>query len=175
MNLADYAIPVAILGIALSVYFAVYYRYTRSLKALGDNTRQLLLFTKISKKLEWFLLVAVLVWIGIAITIGVQRGWQAALPTTIQISVWLMVSGTQNISRRFWAGANGFVYLNTFTSWTNADAVVWDNDVQQQQWGVTLRYRTKGQVPKTLRLWIPRNKKPDYEHIFASYSGTSLS
>jgi len=66
-----------------------------------------------------------------------------------------------------------FVYLNTFTSWTDVDAIIWDNDVQQQQWGVLLRYRTKGQLPKTLKLWIPRKEKPEYEHIFASYSGKS--
>lgn len=173
MHLADYAIPSVILGSALSIYLIVYYRSTQSLKALGDNARQLLLFTKISKKLEWFLLVAVVGWIGTAIMIGVQRGWQAALPATIQISVWLMFSGTQSISRRFWVGANGFVYLNTFTSWADVDALVWDNDVQQQQWGVTLRYRTKGLHPKTLKLWIPRKEKPEYEHIFASYSGKS--
>ena len=173
MNFADYTIPSAIIGSALSIYLIVYYRSTQSLKALGDNARQLLLFTKVSKKLEWFLLVAILAWIGIAITIGVLRGWQAALPTTIQISVWLMFSGTQGIARRFWIGANGFVYLTTFTLWTDVDAIIWDNDVQQQQWGVLLRYRTKGQLPKTLKLWIPRKEKPEYEHIFASYSGKS--
>lgn len=172
MNVADYAIPSAILGSALSVYIIVYYHYTQSLKALGGNTRQLLLFTKTNKKLEWFLLVAVVAWIGVSITIGVLRGWQAALPTTIQISVWLMFSGTQNISKRFWVGANGFVYLNTFTSWADVDTLVWDNDVQQQSWGLTLRYHAKSQS-KILRLWIPRNKKPEYEHIFASYSGKS--
>ena len=173
MNFADYTIPSAIIGSALSIYLIVYYRSTQSLKALGDNARQLLLFTKVSKKLERFLLVAVVAWIGIAITIGVLRGWHAALPATIQISVWLMFSGTQSISKRFWVGTNGFVYLTTFTLWTDVDAIIWDNDVQQQQWGVLLRYRTKGQLPKTLKLWIPRKEKPEYEHIFASYSGKS--
>jgi len=170
MTIADYTLPSIFIGLALLIYGGTYYRYAQSMKALGDNARQLLMFTKVSKKLEWFLLVAILAWIGIAITIGMLRGWRAALPTTIQISVWLMFSGTQGIARRFWMGANGFIYMTTFTLWTDVDAIIWDNDVQQQQWGVTLRYHAKGQS-KTLKLWIPRKEKPKYEHIFASYSG----
>lgn len=173
MTIADYTIPSIFIGLALLIYGGAYYRYTQSIKALGDNVRQLLLFTKVSKKLEWFLLVAILAWIGIAITIGMLRGWQAALPTTIQIFVWLMFSGTQGLARRFWVGGRGFVYLTRYISWSDVETLAWDNDIGQQQWGVTLRYRTKGQLPKTLKLWIPRKEKPEYEHIFASYSGKS--
>ncbi|MBL7992823.1 MAG: hypothetical protein JNN25_15415 [Candidatus Kapabacteria bacterium] len=49
MSFADYVIPSAILGIAFSIYLIVYYRSAQSLKALGNNERRLLLFTKVSK------------------------------------------------------------------------------------------------------------------------------
>ncbi len=170
MTIADYTLPGIFIGLALLIYGGVYYRYAQSVKALGDNVRQLSLTMKNDTRIERFFLVVIIVIAGVAIVRGILEGWQATLPAAVQISAWLVFSGTQGLARRFWVGGRGFVHLATFIPWSDVKTFAWDNDVQQQQWGVALRYHAKGQS-KTLRLWIPRKEKPEYEHIFASYSG----
>lgn len=172
MTIADYTLPSIFIGLALLIYGSVYYRYAQSMKALGDNAHLLPLTTANSRKVERFFLVVIAAVAGISIVRGILQGWQAALPGAIQVSAWLVFSGTQNFARHFWVGARGFVHLTKFIAWSDVETLAWDNDIHQQQWGLTLRYRDNNQS-KTLRLWIPRKKQLECAQMLANYSGVS--
>lgn len=170
--------PLSIGGVSALGYGAAYYRYRLCKTALGPSAEQLALAPRNASKWERFGHVATLTVAGAAVVQAYFKGWDTLLPALAHICLPHAMGETQRLAMQLWVSKTGFVHSLNFIPWTQVESVTWDKDVGQQLYGTTFRYTLKGRT-KTLKLWVPRDRKEECEERLESLrlpsSGHALS
>lgn len=159
--------PLSIGGISALGYGAAYYCYRLCKAALGPSAEQLALAPRHAAKWERFGHVVTLTVAGAAVVQAYFKGWDTLLPALAHICLPHAMGETQRLAMQLWVSKTGFVHSLNFIPWTEVESITWDKDVGQQLYGATFRYRLKGHK-KTLKLWVPRDRKAECEERLES-------
>jgi hypothetical protein len=163
------AVTVVWIGIAHAVR-------NESRRRLGDDVREIPLYRRWTRWARW-LTMGMAVALPAALVVswfanGARDGDEIAL--RLLQSLWFLgISLSIERANVLRVGSNGFFHSReTMIPWSDVRSVVWDRDLGQRQWGVTLELQ-RGNRTERLRLWVQRDRQSEAADVFERYAGAA--
>lgn len=162
-NIIMLIIPFVLIGVWLLVMSNA---ESEARRKLGEEVVEIVLYRRWMLVLQRIVLVVAVVLPIVVAAVGVLTktdGTEVLFETMRSLWMGGVFLGVRKVSHLL-IGTHGFVYgAQEMVPWRNVESIVWDRDIGQRQWGMTLKVRTgrSGRFVRSMRLYVRRELREE--------------